>query len=186
MVRAVQRAVLAAARDDVVHLEARDALLLAPGAHRREVCRVGAVRGACRALRAARAAALAAIAVAELGGAARDRPPVVGPELLAAAVAAPRAAPRRQLRGAPRARAVGGPRRERADRKQRVALHVREGRAHTSSLVPSGSVKKMAGYDSSCSRSTSRAPSCATENCIPVQNRPNSAKRADASSKRIA
>jgi hypothetical protein len=120
-------------------------------------------------------AAAAAILITALGCATRLRPPVVIPKRLAADVAAPRPAPRRQCLTAPGATA-GPCSRERASCQQRGAL-------------------RRFGYRNAASRSASncgdasparKSGSAAIENCIPVQNWPNSPNRDDASSKRIS
>src|ERR1700730_15537120 len=129
MVHARELTVPAGGRFDVVDFEPPDLLLLPPSAHRLEICRARAMRRGGRPLRPARPAALAAVAVAALRGAARDRPPMVRPERIAAAVAAPRPAPSRQLRRAPRACALATRRRERTHREQRVAFE-RRGEFH--------------------------------------------------------
>ncbi len=122
VVRARQLPVLSGARHDVIDFEARDLLRRSPGAHRRKIRGARPMRRAGRTLRAVGAAAPAAIAIPALHRAPRDRPPVIRPEQLAAAIAAPRSTACRERAGTPRARAGSRRRRQRAHREQRILL----------------------------------------------------------------
>jgi len=98
--KAAQRAMRTARSFDVIDLEA-----------------VGLAQAFVFGMRARRRlvpAARAAITVAAFGGAPRERPPVILPKGIGTAVAAPRAASRRQRLTAPAATAVGAGR-ERAN-----------------------------------------------------------------------
>lgn len=89
VMRARELGVFAGARHDVVDLEPSDSLRCSPGAHRGEIAAVRRMLRSGRPLRSGRTAASAAIAIAPFDGAARHRPPVIGPERLTTPVAAP-------------------------------------------------------------------------------------------------
>jgi hypothetical protein len=118
--------------------------------------------------------AAAAVLIAPLGCAPGLRPPVVVPKGVAAGIAAPGPPPRGQDGPAPRAAARPRPR-EGADRQQRGALRRRYRNAGSRSASSCGELTPA--------RNSGSAP---IENCMPVQNRPNSPKRDDASSNRIS
>jgi len=112
MVRARQLPVLPDTRHDVVHLEPQRLPFAPPRAHRVPVRRLGRAARARWARRRLRTAACAAVLVAPFDGPPRDRPPMVGPKRVAAAVAAPGTPTCRQRRAAPAARARSARRRK--------------------------------------------------------------------------
>ena len=122
VVGARQLGMLAGARHDVVDFEPSDTFRRAPIAHRRQVTAMRRVLRPRRALGAVRSAPSATVAIAAFHRAPRDRPPVVRPEQLAASIAAPRPASRRQHVAAPRASTGSHRWRQRTYRKQRILL----------------------------------------------------------------
>jgi hypothetical protein len=174
VVHAAQRAVRSQSRLAMVDLEPVRRLPGTPRPHRVFVRSLAREPDSRRALRRDVTAPAAAVFVAPLGGAPRLRPPVVVPKCVAAAVAAPGAAAGRQFLTAPGAATRPRPR-ERTDRQERGALRCAYRNAGSRSASNCG--ERLPARKSG---------STAIENCIPVQNRPNSPKRDDASSKRIS
>jgi hypothetical protein len=174
VVNAAERPVRAESRTAVIDLEAILRLPRAPFPHRRLIGAFVREADPGGTLGGNVSAPAAAILVAPFGGAARLRPPVVVPKSVAAAIAAPRAAARRQRFTAPRA-AARARARKRADRQERGALRCfyRNAGLRSASSCGEASPARKSG-------------SAAIENCIPVQKCPNSPKRDDASSNRIS
>jgi len=89
MMRAIERTVTATARLDVVHFEPFGPPRRTPRTHRGEIGPLRCGGFARRPLSGRMAAPRAPVPVAPLCGAAREAPPVVGPEGGRAAIAAP-------------------------------------------------------------------------------------------------
>ncbi len=175
MVQAGKRAMRSERLHAVIDLEPVLRPARAPRPRGRLVRGLGGKARARRTLRRDVSAPAAAVLVALLGRRARARPPVIVPERVVAAVAAPRPPARGQRGAAPRAAAR--PRlRERAGGQQRGALGCRYGASAGSRVT----------FNCGERRPSRKSPSAAVANCIPVQKRPNSPNRDDASSKRIS
>jgi hypothetical protein len=136
VVDAAQRAVRTQRGCAMIHLDPVFGFARPPHPHCGAVSRLEREAHPARAFRRDVPAARAAILVAALRGGTRLRPPVVVPERLAAAVAAPRAAARRQRFAAPGA-AAGQRARERASGEQRRALGRAFRRAYRASAATS-------------------------------------------------
>lgn len=183
MVQATQTPVCPTCRLEVVDLEPLRRALPPPGPHRRTIRALAGILLARRTRGWSVPAAATAIAVAALRGPPRHRPPMVGPKGIPTRIATPRPPPgwkRRPTPPTPLAPLI----RQRTGCEERSALRGAGG--GVAQCAP-GRPAAMGCASSAGELVPSRnAPSEGIENCMPVQNCPNSPKREDASSKRIS